>query len=67
MYHTTKFSVNPQEEASLSLQWEGEPVEFYDNTSYTCREENSYFEWDKVGGGVNIGNLTRRYQKTIRL
>ena len=62
-----EFSGNLQEEASLFLQWQGEPVEFYDNTSYTCRQENSYFEWDKVGGGVNIRKLARQYQKTVLL
>ena len=51
-----------QEQSALSLQWEGEPVEFYDNVSYTCRDEDTYFEWDRVGpwGIFRIQGCLRR-------
>ena len=37
----------PPEEALLALQWDGLPTEFDGNVSYTCKDENLYFEMDK--------------------
>ena len=34
--------------ASLLLStWDGDPVEFFENVSYVCQEEEFYFEWDR--------------------
>ena len=44
-----ELSYKSQEHSALALQWEGDPVEFYNNVSYTCKEDDTYFEWDRVG------------------
>ena len=38
----------------LSMQWSGDPVEFYGNVSYVCEEEGLYFEWDRDMEEFNI-------------
>ena len=45
---------DPPEEALLALQWDGQPTEFYGNVSYTCADENLYFEADKDMPEYNI-------------
>ena len=37
----------PPETSLLLSTWDGEPVEFYDNVSYVCQQEDFYFEWDR--------------------
>ena len=44
----------PPEEALLALQWDGQPTEFEGNVSYTCKDENLYFEIDKDMPEYNV-------------
>ena len=44
----------PPEEALLALQWDGLPTEFDGNVSYTCKDENLYFEMDKDMSEYNV-------------
>lgn len=44
----------PTNNTQLFLQWQGEPVEFYSNVSYVCREDELYFEWDREMVGYNV-------------
>ena len=37
----------PPPESLLISTWDGEPVEFFENVSYVCEEEEFYFEWDR--------------------
>ena len=45
---------DPPEEALLALQWDGQPIEFDGNVSYTCKDENLYFEADKDMPEYNV-------------
>ena len=44
----------PPEEALIALQWDGDPVEFNGNVSYTCKDEDLYFEIDKNMEEYNV-------------
>ena len=44
----------PPEEALIALQWDGDPVEFGGNVSYTCKDETLYFEMDKDMEEYNV-------------
>ena len=44
----------PPEEALIALQWDGNPIEFNGNVSYTCKDENLYFEMDKDMEEYNV-------------
>ena len=37
----------PPAGTNLHLNWDGSPVNFTHNVSYTCSHEDLYFEWDK--------------------
>ena len=45
---------DPPEQALLALQWDGQPTEFHGNVSYTCADENLYFEADKDMSEYNV-------------
>ena len=47
----------PPPNTLLSLTWLGDPVDFYDNVSYVCQEEDLYFEWDREKPEFNISCL----------
>ena len=32
---------------NLDMLWSGDPVDFYDNVSYVCNDEEIRFEWDR--------------------
>ena len=32
---------------NLDMLWDGDPVDFYDNVSYVCNDEEIRFEWDR--------------------
>ena len=34
--------------------WSGDPVEFFDNVSYVCHQEDLFFEWDREMGEFNV-------------
>ena len=38
---------HPPPDSLLASTWDGDPVEFYDNVSYVCQQEEFYFEWDR--------------------
>ena len=38
---------DPPEHSGLTLTWSGDPVEFFENVSYVCEEDDLYFEWDR--------------------
>ena len=44
----------PPEEALIALQWDGNPIEFNGNVSYTCKDESLYFEMDKDMEEYNV-------------
>ena len=44
----------PPEEALIALQWDGNPIEFDGNVSYTCKDEDLYFEMDKDMEEYNV-------------
>ena len=44
----------PPPNTHLSLTWNGEPVDFHDNASYVCTDEDTYFEVDKEMLEYNI-------------
>ena len=37
----------PPELSLLTSTWSGQPVEFHENVSYVCQEEETYFQWDR--------------------
>ena len=37
----------PPELSLLTSTWSGQPVEFQENVSYVCQEEETYFQWDR--------------------
>ena len=45
---------DPPEEAFIKSTWDGDPVEFYNNVSYVCQEDDTYFEWDREMTEYNI-------------
>ena len=47
----------PPEDTRLALLWEGQPVHFQDNVSYTCHSDNLYFELDKEMVEYNVSCL----------
>ena len=48
---------DPPEEAFIKSTWTGDPVEFHDNVSYVCQEDDTYFEWDKEMTEYNVSCL----------
>ena len=44
----------PPPEAQLTMLWTGDPVEFNDNISYVCSDEEINFEWDREMTEFNI-------------
>ena len=48
---------NPPEEAFIKYTWTGDPVEFYENVSYVCQEDDTYFEWDREMTEYNVSCL----------
>ena len=48
---------DPPEGAFIKSTWTGDPVEFYNNVSYVCQEEDTYFEWDREMTEYNISCL----------
>ena len=48
---------DPPEGAFLKSTWIGDPVEFYENVSYVCQEDDTYFEWDREMTEYNISCL----------
>ena len=41
------FYFQPPDGTNLVSNWEGEPVEFFDNSSYSCASQDFYFEMDR--------------------
>ena len=39
--------VQPPEGTNLVSDWGGEPIEFFDNSSYSCASQDLYFEMDR--------------------
>ena len=37
----------PPEGTKLVSDWGGEPIEFFDNSSYSCASQDLYFEMDR--------------------
>ena len=37
----------PPDGTNLVSNWDGEPVEFFDNSSYSCASQDLYFEMDR--------------------
>ena len=44
----------PPEEALIAFHWDGNPVEFNGNVSYTCKDESLFFEMDKEKEEYNV-------------
>ena len=38
---------DPPEGHLLVSTWSGDPVDFHDNVTYVCEEEDLYFQWDR--------------------
>ena len=39
--------LQPPDETNLLSNWEGSPVEFFDNSSYSCKSFELYFDIDR--------------------